>query len=113
LQAPTRIAWTVTTLAQIAGGQPDHGAFVALNYAACHGDQGVSQSSLFPTLAGMDAAVIYKQLDDFRAIWRVRRSTNPRLSFRPSGDLRSFGLLRSFRPLNRPTEFGTAEPRHQ
>jgi len=25
----------------------------------------VSQSGLFPTLAGMDAAVIYKQLDDF------------------------------------------------
>jgi hypothetical protein len=113
LQAPTRIAWTVTTLAQIAGGQPDHGAFVALNCAACHGDQGVSQSGLFPTLAGMDAAVIYKQLDDLRAIWRIRRSINRRLSFRPSGDLSFFGLLRSFRPLNRPTEFGTAELRHQ
>jgi cytochrome c553 len=67
LQTPTRIAWTETTLAQIAGGKPEHGAFVALYCAACHGDQGVSQSGLFPTLAGMDAAVIYKQLDDFRA----------------------------------------------
>ena len=67
LRTPTRIAWTSATLAQIADGNLERGAFVALNCAACHGEQGVSQSSLFPTLAGMDAAVIYKQLDDFRA----------------------------------------------
>jgi cytochrome c553 len=38
-----------------------------MNCTACHGEQGASSSSLYPTLAGMDAAVIYKQLDDFRA----------------------------------------------
>jgi cytochrome c553 len=27
----------------------------------------VSASTLIPTLAGMDAAVIYKQLDDYRS----------------------------------------------
>jgi cytochrome c553 len=67
LQTPTRVAWTAPTLARIAGGDSKHGEFIALNCAACHGEQGVSQSGLFPTLAGMDAAVIYKQLDDFRA----------------------------------------------
>jgi hypothetical protein len=46
-------------------------------------------------------------------IRRIRRSINPRLSFRPNGDLSSFGLLRSFRPRNGPTAFGTAELRHQ
>ena len=67
LRSPTRIAWTSATLTQVASGQPEKGAFVALNCTACHGEHGVSQSGLYPTLAGMDPAVIYKQLDDFRS----------------------------------------------
>jgi cytochrome c553 len=66
LRTPSRTAWTSETLAQVAAGNAEHGAFVALNCTACHGEQGVSQTGLYPTLAGMDAAVIYKQLDDFR-----------------------------------------------
>ena len=38
-----------------------------MNCVACHGEHGVSPSGLIPTLAGMDAAVIYKQLDDYRS----------------------------------------------
>jgi cytochrome c553 len=74
LQTPTRIAWTSATLARIASGSDQNGANVALNCSACHGDQGVSPTSLVPTLAGMDAAAIYKQLDDFRSskrLWNV------------------------------------------
>jgi len=74
LQTPTRIAWTSATLARIASGSSQNGANVALNCSACHGDQGVSPASLVPTLAGMDAAAIYKQLDDFRSskrLWNV------------------------------------------
>ena len=67
LRTPSSVAWTSTTLAQIAGGNAEHGAFIALNCTACHGEHGVSQTGLYPTLAGMDAEVIYKQLDDFRA----------------------------------------------
>jgi cytochrome c553 len=67
LRIPTGVAWTNATLAQVASGRPDKGAFVASNCTACHGEQGVSQSGLYPTLAGMDSAVIYKQLDDFRS----------------------------------------------
>jgi cytochrome c553 len=67
LRTPTRVAWTSATLAQVASGHPEKGAFVALNCAACHGEQGVSQSGIYPTLAGMDSAAIYKQLDDFRS----------------------------------------------
>jgi cytochrome c553 len=66
LRTPTRIAWTNATLAKIVGGNLEHGVFVAMNCTACHGEQGVSPSGLYPTLAGMDAASIYKQLDDFR-----------------------------------------------
>ena len=67
LRIPSRVAWNSATLSQIAGGNAEHGAFVALNCTACHGEQGVSHAGLYPTLAGMDGAAIYKQLDDFRA----------------------------------------------
>jgi len=67
LHTPTRVAWTRATLSQIADGNVENGAFVAMNCTACHGDNGKSSSAFYPTLAGMDAAVIYKQLDDFRA----------------------------------------------
>jgi len=80
LRTPTRVAWTRATLAQVASGNAQDGAFVALNCGACHGEQGVSSSDLIPTLAGMDAVAIYKQLDDYRsasgfgALWaRSRR----------------------------------------
>jgi hypothetical protein len=67
LRTPTRIAWTQTTLDQIGAGNAEHGAFIALNCTACHGHGGRSTSTLIPTLAGMDAAVTYKQLDDTTA----------------------------------------------
>jgi cytochrome c553 len=67
LRTPTRVAWTRATLAQVASGNEQKGAFVALSCAACHGAQGVSSSILIPTLAGMDSTVIYKQLDDYRS----------------------------------------------
>ena len=70
-RTPTRIAWTSTTLERIAGGNPRHGGFIAMNCTACHGNGGVSVQTQFPTLAGMDAAVIYKQLDDYRSGKRV------------------------------------------
>jgi cytochrome c553 len=67
LRTPTQIAWTSSTLDRIAAGDPKHGALVAMNCVACHGQGGVSTSGLAPTLAGMDAAVIYKQLVDYRS----------------------------------------------
>ncbi len=93
LVAPTRIAWTSTTLDQIAAGDPKHGAFVALNCTACHGDHGVSQSGLYPTLAGMDAAVIYKQLDDFRSgkrSWGAMNAIGQALSLEDSADVAAY-----------------------
>ena len=37
LRTPTRIAWTSATLALVASGSEQNGAFVALNCGACHG----------------------------------------------------------------------------
>jgi cytochrome c553 len=93
LRTPTRIAWTSGTLALIGAGDPDHGAFVALNCAACHGQGGVSTSTLIPTLAGMDAAVIYKQLDDYRSgkrLWGVMSALAKSLSPQDSADVAAY-----------------------
>jgi cytochrome c553 len=98
LQTPTRVAWTAPTLARIAGGDSKHGEFIALNCAACHGEQGVSQSGLFPTLAGMDAAVIYKQLDDFRAgkrSWGAMNAIAKALTAQDSADVGAYFASRA------------------
>src|SRR5208282_533910 len=93
LCTPTRIAWTSDTLALFGAGDPDHGAFVALNCAACHGEGGVSTSTLMPTLAGMDSAVIFKQLDDYRSgrrLWGVISAMAKSLSPQNSADVAAY-----------------------
>jgi cytochrome c553 len=67
LQTPTRIAWTPETLARVAKGQVSRGGSLAAGCAGCHGQDGVSTNAAYPTLAGMEAVTIYKQLDDFRS----------------------------------------------
>jgi cytochrome c553 len=89
-RTPTDIAWTTATLARVASGDARHGAFIALNCGACHGEQGVSPTSLIPTLAGMDAAVIYKQLGDYRSgkrLWGVMSAMATALSDQDTADV--------------------------
>jgi cytochrome c553 len=93
LRTPTQVAWTRSTLDRIAAGDVQHGAFIAMNCAACHGEAGVSSSSLVPTLAGMDAAVIYKQLDDYRKgkrSWGVMAAMAQALSAQDSADVAAY-----------------------
>jgi cytochrome c553 len=93
LRTPTLIAWTRGTLDQIAAGNAQHGAFIAMNCAACHGEAGVSHSSLIPTLAGMDAAAIFKQLDDYRSgkrLWGVMGAMAKALSTQDSADVAAY-----------------------
>jgi cytochrome c553 len=100
LRTPTRIAWTRATLAQIAEGNAEKGAFVAMNCTPCHGEQGASSSGLYPTLAGMDAAVIYKQLDDFRAgkrSWGAMNGIAQALSAHASADVAVYFASRTNR----------------
>jgi len=92
-RTPTRIAWTQATLTRIASGSEQHGAFVALNCAACHGAEGVSTSTLIPTLAGMNPAVIYKQLDDYRAgkrLWGAMSAIATVLTDQDSADVAAY-----------------------
>jgi cytochrome c553 len=93
VHTPTRIAWTAVTLAQVGSANTQNGAFIALNCGGCHGDRGISQSSLIPTLAGMDAAVIYKQLDDYRSgkrSWGVMGAIASALSAQDSADVAAY-----------------------
>jgi cytochrome c553 len=92
-RTPTRVAWTPNTLARIKSGNEQHGAFVALNCGACHGEGGVSPSTLIPTLAGMTPAVIYKQLDDYRSgkrLWGAMSAIATALSDQDSADVAAY-----------------------
>jgi cytochrome c553 len=93
LRTPTRIAWTRRTLDQIAGGDVRHGAFIAMNCVTYHGQGGITNSPLAPTLAGMDSAVIYKQLDDYRSgkrQWGVMEAIAKTLSPQDSADVAAY-----------------------
>lgn len=92
-RTPSRIAWSKVTLARIESGDARHGAFVALSCAACHGEGGVSRSTLIPTLAGMDSPAIYKQLDDYRSgkrLWGVMTAIATTLSDQDSADVAAY-----------------------
>jgi cytochrome c553 len=93
LRTPTSVAWTATTLDQIAFGDASHGQFIAINCVACHGERGISASSLVPTLAGMDAAVIFKQLVDYRSgkrLWGVMSAIAQALSADDFADVATY-----------------------
>jgi cytochrome c553 len=98
LHTATRIAWSSSTLREISAGNAQHGGFIALNCTPCHGEGGVSKSSLIPTLAGMEAAVIYKQLDDYRSdkrLWGVMGAMAKALSAQDSADVAAYFASRS------------------
>jgi cytochrome c553 len=93
LQTPTRIAWTAGTFGKIGAGEVQRGGIVAFNCTACHGEAGRSSSSLVPMLAGMDAAVIFKQLDDYRSgkrLWGVMGAIAQALSAQDSADVAAY-----------------------
>jgi cytochrome c553 len=97
VRIPTQIAWTSATLAQVASGSEQRGAFVALNCGACHGEQGVSRSTLIPILAGMDAVVIYKQLTDYRdgkRLWGVMGAIAKALRVQDAADVAAYFAAR-------------------
>ena len=64
---PTTVVWNGKTLRAIASGNAERGKALAAGCAGCHGAQGISPSDAFPNLAGLPAAVLYKQLDDYHS----------------------------------------------
>jgi cytochrome c553 len=101
LRTPSRIAWTDGTIEQIRAGDGQRGSIVAPNCTACHGEGGESTSMIIPSLAGMDAAVIYKQLDDFRSGKRsggVMNAIAIALSDKDSADVAAYFASRPMGP---------------
>jgi cytochrome c553 len=89
LRTPTDVAWTQATLDQIRAGNAQRGEFVALNCAACH-EGSTNPAHLIPTLDGMDAEVIFKQLADYRSgkrSWGVMNAIAKALTVEDSADV--------------------------
>lgn len=63
----SRVIWTTTAQTRLRTADRLRGAFVATSCAACHGPDGVGGTELAPSLAGQDAGVLWKQLEDFRS----------------------------------------------
>jgi len=93
LRVSSYVAWTEATLGQIRAGDPAHGGELAIGCFACHGANGISNAGLMPTIAGMNAEVIYKQLDDFRnrlRPWRDMTLMASLLSPQDSADVAAY-----------------------
>jgi len=90
LRIPTNVAWTQATLDQIGAGNAERGAHVALNCTACHGAAAANPGHLIPTLDGMDAVAVFKQLSDYRSgkrLWGVMNGIAKALSVQDAADV--------------------------
>jgi len=68
LRTPTELAWSQATITRIRAGNAERGGFVALNCVACHeAGAAANPAYVIPTLDGMEADAIYKQLVDYRS----------------------------------------------
>lgn len=100
VRTPTDLAWTQATLDQIRAGNVERGGFVALNCAACHEGTAANPAQLIPTLDGMDAAVIFKQLADYRSgkrAWGVMNAVAKALTVEDLADVAAHFASRSGR----------------
>jgi len=90
VRTPTDVAWTQTTLAQIRSGDAQRGAQTAAACDGCHGSAAPNPGHLIPTLDGMDAAAIYKQLADYRSgkrLWEMMGMLAKAISVQDSADV--------------------------
>jgi cytochrome c553 len=100
LRTPTEIAWTQTTLEQIRNGDAQRGGFIAMNCVACHEELTANPSHLVPILDGLDAAVIFKQLSDYRSgkrSWGVMNGIGKALDAQASADVAAYFATRTGR----------------
>lgn len=59
------VAWTPATLDLVKTGDLKQGKRLAESCIGCHGENGVSSVTNYPSLAGQSANYIYKQLSDY------------------------------------------------
>lgn len=63
----SQVSWGTDILAMLRNANVRNGEQVAARCAACHGNEGLAPSKLFPNLAGQTDFAIYKQLQDYRS----------------------------------------------
>jgi cytochrome c553 len=100
LRTPTDVAWSTATLDQIRSGNVQHGGFIAMNCVACHDGTAANPSHLIPTLDGMEAEVVFKQLADYRSgkrSWGVMNAIAKALSAQDSADVGAYFASRTGR----------------
>ena len=93
LRTPTDLAWTEATFGQIHAGDVQRGGVGALNCSACHEESAANPSHLIPILDGMDAAVIFKQLADYRSgkrSWGVMNGIAQALTVQDSANVAAY-----------------------
>jgi cytochrome c553 len=98
LRTPTNVAWTQATLAQVRAGNAQRGNIVAINCMTCHEGTAANPAHLIPTLDGMDSAVIFKQLADYRSgkrPWGVMKAIAQALTVQDSADVAAYFASRT------------------
>ena len=93
-QWATDVSWNPPTLQRALSGNAAHGEFIALNCAACHGEQGSGTAQTWiPKLGGQDTLTIYKQLADYRSgrrQWGVMNAVATALTEQDSADVAAY-----------------------
>jgi cytochrome c553 len=85
------------------------GATLALQCTICHGARGLSEADS-PNLAGQYAAVIYKQLQDYRSGARTNAIMSPRVAGLSDDDIGDIAAYYNYLPRLPVAEAGTAIP---
>src|SRR5262249_26272971 len=107
LQTPTEIAWTQATLDQIRARNAGQGEQIAAACEGCHSGSAPNPGHLFPTLDGMNAAALFKELADYRSGKRLSSIMNgvaQALSVQDSADVAAYFAGRAGRLQARPDE---------
>jgi cytochrome c553 len=92
-QYASTVQWTHGEVQAVSSGDPAKGTFVALNCAACHGDNGVSPVSWIPSLAGMRPDALTKQLIDYSSghrTWPVMNAITSALTIDQMKDVAAY-----------------------
>lgn len=66
VKAPSDVAWTADTIAQLDGGDTVRGMVIARRCEKCHGEEGFSDTGEVPNLASMNKLAFWKEMEDFR-----------------------------------------------
>ena len=75
----SQVAWSAAAMREASSGDVERGrALNAENCAACHGEEGVSPDpAQFPSQAGQDVDVVWKQLHDYASGARANEVMSP------------------------------------